>query len=216
MNPILEINASIAHARGLVVRPGVVRRTLAEVPEALRSATVCTTWYDETIETWLAAQELPKEQVVFIPRDRWAKVFEDMVRATGPTNWNDPFKREDHAVFFAGRWVAPDLSPPPVEYTAFEIPAPPGGVLQPALYPDPLSFEGVEIVWDPPYIPPKRCGRLRLISGLEMLVLRIPRASMRGKYMANQDAGYVDFRRLKRDRRAHDRRAPRPLGEYLC
>jgi hypothetical protein len=50
----------------------------------------------------------------------------------------------------------------------------------------------------------KRVGRLRLISGLEMMQLRIPRKSCRGPYAVNQDACYVDFRRLKRaQRRLH-------------
>jgi hypothetical protein len=52
------------------------------------------------------------------------------------------------------------------------------------------------------YVPtPRRLGRLRLISGLEMLQLRIPRKSCRSPYQVNQDACYVDFRRLKRAKR---------------
>jgi hypothetical protein len=50
---------------------------------------------------------------------------------------------------------------------------------------------------------PKRLGRWRLISGLEILQLRIPRKSCRGPYSVNQDACYVDFRRLKRAKRRH-------------
>jgi hypothetical protein len=42
-----------------------------------------------------------------------------------------------------------------------------------------------------------RLGRLRLISGLQMLQLRIPRKSVLVPYRINQDACYVDFRRLK-------------------
>jgi hypothetical protein len=48
---------------------------------------------------------------------------------------------------------------------------------------------------------PIHLGRLRLISGLQMMQLRIPRKSARGPYRINQDACYVDFRRLKRAKR---------------
>lgn len=68
-----------------------------------------------------------------------------------------------------------------------------------------LTFQGVPIVWDEwdvPYIPPRRrIGRLRLVSGLEALVLHLPRKAFRGCYVVNMDAGYVDCRRLKRAHR---------------
>lgn len=53
------------------------------------------------------------------------------------------------------------------------------------------------------YPPRRRLGRLRLVTGLDALVLHLPNKCFRGPYRVNMDAAYVDRRRLKRARRRH-------------
>lgn len=194
-----EMNAGIQASRERFVRPQADRRTDAELPELLRGYAPALKWHDSTIETWLAIREVPRQGLpIILEPGRWLKLFEDVLRTTGPTPWCAPHDRKDLAIQFAGHWCAPDLDlllPGRIAVT----PTPPAPVL--TVHHTEITFDGAERGGVYLVNLPRRQGRWRLVTGFEALQLALPQGSMKWGYAVNQDCGYVDHRCLARYRR---------------
>lgn len=64
--------------------------------------------------------------------------------------------------------------------------------------------------------PTARGGRLTLVGGIEMRTLKIPRRSLRGRWMVNMDAALIDRRRYRRMFRRMLERLPRVPPSDEC
>ena len=104
-----ELSAAIAVSKRRFVRGEWKElRKDEDLPEPLQGYKPARYWADSTIETWLHIRNAPPGLVILTP-ERWLKLFEDMLRTTGVTNWCDPVNDKDFSVFFAGRRVSPDF-----------------------------------------------------------------------------------------------------------